>query len=98
MAHGCVKFPATIVQIIFTEGPIAAQRNQSAVVDKDFQCGVLVHSLNLANARFILDGIALLTIDDKLKARIIQVRLSIAVGPPQSHALVLELRELIRIK
>ena len=98
MAHCSIKLPAAVVQVVLTECPIAAQRHQSPVIDVNLQFGVFVNSLDLANPRFILHGIALLPIDDKLKPRIIQVSLAIAVGPPQPHPLVFKLREFIGTK
>ena len=98
MAHGSIKLPTAVIQVVLAKCPITSQRHQSPVIDVNLQFGVLVNSLDLTDSRFILHGIALLPIDDKLKARIIQVRLAIAVWPPQPHPLVFKLGEFIGTK
>ena len=98
VTHGSIKLPATVIQVVLAKGPVASKRHQPAVVDIYLQFCVLVNGLHLTDACLVLDGIALLPIDDELKACIVQIGLSISVGPPQVHSLILQLLEFARIK
>ena len=98
VAHGSIKLPATIIQIILTKRPVATQRYQASVVNVDAQFSVPIHRFDLTDARFVVDSVALHAIGRERETSVIQVGLTVTVRPPQPHALVLELLELIRIK
>ena len=98
VAHGSIKLPAAIIQIILTKRPVATQRYQASVINVDAQFSVPIHRFDLTDAGLEINSIALHAINRERETSIIQVGLAITVRPPQPHPLVLELREPIRIK
>ena len=86
VADGSVELARPIVEIGLRETPVASHHHDALVVDKDLQGRVHILVGHLADARLVAHLVAC-----GRESRIIEIRFTIAIGPPKTHRLTAEL-------
>ena len=98
ISHRNVIFTATVVQVRFAESPVTATTDKAASIDKEGQDMIVFVERHLADTDFEVFSIRNLIVDLERKVRIIEVRRSVTVRPPQARVLDLQLRELLGVE
>ena len=93
--HRTVVLSASVAEVGLGETPVAAQRNHTAVVDKELQTGAHLLVGHLSYANLVVERVYLLTTLKKGKTGTVEVGLAIAHGPPEVHGLALQLGKLV---
>ena len=108
VAHSNVVFACAVEQILLAESPVAAQRYEASAVDIYREACVHVAVGHLSDARLVVYAVrgcrgglccgalwCCRCVCHKLKSGVVEVRLTISVGPPQAHVAVFELCKLV---
>ena len=90
VADSSVELARPIVEIGLREAPVASHHHDTLVVDEDLQGRIHILVGHLADARLVAHLVAC-----GRESRIIEIRFTIAIGPPEAHRLTAELGEVV---
>ena len=96
--HGNVILTTSIVQVRLTKAPVTTTTDETTAIDEEAQDAVVLIEGHLTNTYLKIFRIRHLISHLEGEVRIIQVRLTIALRPPETWILHLQLRKLLRIE
>ena len=96
--HGNVILTTSVVQVRLTKAPVTTTTDETTTIDEEAQDAVVLVEGHLTNTYLEVFRIRYLISHLEGEVRIIQVRLTIALRPPETWILHLQLGELLRIK
>ena len=98
IGDGCLVFTSAVVEVYFAESPVATHADEATPVDIEVQYMIVFIEVHLADTYLEVFFIRDFSVYLEGEVGIVQVRFSIAVGPPQARVLHLKLREILGVE
>ena len=83
VTHGDVVLARTVKQVMLIEAPVATQWDKASTIDIHAKRIFSIDVCHFANTCFVINGRALATLRGKGKACVVEIRLAIAIRPPE---------------
>ena len=96
--HGNVILTTSVVQVRLTKAPVTTTTDETTAIDEEAQDAVVLVESHLTDTHLEVFRIRYLISHLEGEIRIIQVRITITLRPPEMRILHLQLGELLRIK
>ena len=96
ISDSCIVFTSAVVQVRLTESPVAAASDEAPSVDIHIQNTLVLIEGHLADTGLVRKAVRKFSVGLERESSIIEVRLTISVGPPQTRMFHIQLSEAFR--